>query len=366
MRKSFFAIGALVLMFSQSAFADWSTTRYFQCAATKRYTARAKLKPPGQTFYTWTYDGGCTYAETDISSLAVNGTSNCGYAWARADGNNWNQRSGWASCGWSWGDDVDLLEPRYSFAPMYSDGALSFENPENLTAATLNDNGIDFDESSRMITIKSMNGFLKVSSTDIRNNYSTFQIKVATFTGNGDATKIKQVLWYAKASILNGELYLEGNFSESDFKNNSNHYDQIFTISDLTKGIRVPNDIDIEEVFVEVSGDGGNLGIGISDNYAPNLDTEKGAQLIAKMGTGFNFSLVSSYDEITACLFEPGDIRIDEVMIVALTGAVTISRKISAGETSEIRMNTSGLTSGAYLFMLRAGSDFYSKKFILQ
>jgi hypothetical protein len=365
MKKILFSIVLSSFAISTNVFADWGTNRYFQCAITKKYTARAKLKPPGASTYSWTNDSGCTYAETDNSSLAVNGVANCAYSWARCDGNNSNQRSGWAQCGWNWGENVDLVNPIYSFSPMLSIDEAKFENEENLTAAELNDNGIEFDEFSRAISISNLNGFLRVNSKDLKNNFSTFQILVYTFKIiNGETVK-DQLLWKAKATILNGELLLEGNFSQNEFSNKSNFNDAYFAINNVSKKIYVPTDINIENVTVEVSGDGGNLGIGISDNYAPDLNSTEAQAIVNEIqkSNDFNFNVYVENDILNAqILIGHNNINISEIQIISLSGQKFSSNFSFDGE--KYSTDISKLNSGAYLILFKKDNKFYSKKFI--
>jgi hypothetical protein len=367
MRIVNFALVTVMVMLSQDVFADWSTTRFFQSSASKRFTVNAKLKPPGQATFNLATDGSSAYAVADISSVAVNGSTNCGHVEAITDGANSNKRMGWAQRGWSWGEDVDALLPHYSMVPMYSKGVPAPGNPENFTAATLNDQGINYDANTRVISIKNLSGFLRVASSDLKNDYSTFQIKVATFKGEGEDAKLVRTIWSAKAMIMNGQLLLEGNFTAAEFECFSDGNDKVYTLTDISKDIVIPAGIDISTVCVRVSGDGGNLGIGIPEVYAPA--SPEAADLQAQMlnGTSFNFNIGQANDEMIARISNnEAKITIDEVMLMTLDGKVMASRKVSANETGEIKMSTNGLANGSYLFMLKSKDQYFSKKFILQ
>jgi hypothetical protein len=356
-------------MLSQNVLADWSTTQYFQGIASKRYVTSTKLRAPGQAFNSQTANCGAARSEAEMGSSDVNNTSNGAHAWVIADGNKMNQRIGWAQSGWSFGENVDALLPVYSVAPMYSKGTPTFENATNFTGATLNDEGITYNEATRSISINNLNGFLRVASTDLKNNYSTFQIKVATYKGDRENPTHQRVIWSAKATIINGNLLLEGNFAQGDFQSYSEGNDKIFTISDISKVVSIPAGIDIANVLVEVSGDGGNLGMGITDKYAPNMASAEGAALKAQMQneTMFNFTVAQAQDEMIARIDRNvTDVKIDEVTIMSLDGKTLASRKVAASETGDIHMSTNGIANGVYLLMMRAGTEYYSKKVVLQ
>ena len=366
MKKSILILGVSLVVFSENALADWSTTRYFQCAVTKKFTARAKLKKPGDLTYSWTYDSGCGYAETTNSSEAVTQDMNNhnAYVWVRCDGSNSNQRSGWSTNGWSWGSNVDYLAPNFSFAPMYSKGNPYFENKENLTAGTFNDQGIDFDEKSRTISIKNINAFLQVNSQDLKNNFSTFQVKIYTFVMHGEESVPSKMLWSAKASIINGELFLEGNFNHSDFKNNSKDMNKIFSIDNITKSIHLDESINIEDVCVQVSGDGGNYGIGVSDEYSPNLESSEGLSMINEIesNTNFNFITYIENETISSRITKNSENKkVEEVLIMSLDGRIIIKENILNEITS---VNISDLQPAPYLYVIRIGDEYFSKKFI--
>lgn len=361
MKKIFLSIALSIFLFSGSAFADWSTHRYFQCKVTKKFTARAKLKPPGQLFYTQTYDGGCGYAEADLSSLAVNNTPNCGYAWAKANGSNANQRSGWAQCGWSWGENVDLVPAFFSFAPMFSKGEQKFENEANYTGAELNDDGINFNENTRTISIQNLNGFLRIISDDLLNSYTTFQINVYTFEMDGEEAIPVQTLWHAKASIINGALILEDNFQSSDFTDNSSGGTIEYGINAINKSVSISASIDIEEVCVEISGDGGNSGMGIPNNYTPTLSSEEIDKI--KSNVKFDFNLIVNNEIVKANITTNTSLKvINELSIVSLTGVVIKSKKI-LGKDDELSLGISDLPNGVYLLMIKSDDEYYSKKF---
>lgn len=347
----------------ENALADWSSAKYFQCAVTKRYTARAKLKPPGGV-NNWTYDGGCGYAETTNSSLAVNGTYNCGYSYAyrNAGGGTGN---GWASCGWSWGENVDNLQSSYSFAPMKSIGSPKPENDENLTFSELSDKGIDFDASARLISINNLIGKLKISSTDFRNSFSTIQIEIYTFIIiDGEPVRSKS-LWKAKASILNGKLFVEGGFSPRDFNNTSDGSFAQFEINNVSKNYTLPSEINIEDVCVEVSGDGGNLGNGISQKYAPNFSSEEGRNFLDDQTSEvfFDFNVIVNNGYVNALITKNSDeIELSEISIISLSGQ-TISSKGNIFENNDLRLDINDLPSGVYLLMIKSADTYYSKKF---
>jgi len=364
MKKLIFSL-ILVTFFSvENVFADWSNARFFQCAVTKRYTARAKLKPPSQNTYSWTYDGGCGYASTDISSYAVNQTSNCGYAQSFRNAGG-GSGSGWSQCGWKHGEDVDLLPPFFNFAPMKSIGVQKSENDENYTYSGLADNGIEYNESNRTISINNLNGKLLVRSMDLINSYSTFQVEIYTFEIIDGQTIKSTTLWKAKATIVNGELLLEGDFTLSEFQDRRNGNNKEFGIQSVNKRFVLAQNINIENVCVEVSGDGGNLGGGITPKYAPNMDSEEGQIFIdnLKSEVQFDFNILLKDDVVTGFVTTNNlEKVINEISVVSLSGQVLKVRKDDLSR-EELTFNVSDLSSGVYLFMIKSGDEYYSKKF---
>jgi len=364
MKKLIFSL-ILVTFFSvENVFADWSNARFFQCAVTKRYTARAKLKPPSQNTYSWTYDGGCGYASTDISSYAVNQTSNCGYAQSFRNAGG-GSGSGWSQCGWKHGEDVDLLPPFFNFAPMKSIGVQKSENDENYTYSGLADNGIEYNESNRTISINNLNGKLLVRSMDLINSYSTFQVEIYTFEIIDGQTIKSTTLWKAKATIVNGELLLEGDFTLSEFQDRRNGNNKEFGIQSVNKRFVLAQNINIENVCVEVSGDGGNLGGGITPKYAPNMDSEEGQIFIdnLKSEVQFDFNILLKDDVVTGFVTTNNlEKVINEISVVSLSGQVLKVRKDDLSR-EELTFNVSDLSSGVYLFMIKSVDEYYSKKF---
>lgn len=365
MKKLILCFVLITFFSAEDVFASWSNARYFQCAVTKRYTARAKLKPPGQTFYSWTYDGGCSYASTSISSYAVNGTQNCGYATSFRNASG-GSGSGWAQCGWSYGENVDSLPAFFSFVPMKSIGVQKPENDENYTYSGLTDNGIEFNSSNRTISIRNLVGRLNVQSLDIANSYSTFQIEIYTYrVTNGEPVK-SNVLWRAKASIINGELFLEGDFQDSEFHSTIQEPSYEYSIQGINKSFVLPNGINIDNVCVEISGDGGNLGRGVAKEFAANLDSEKGRILVNKMQSEINFDFnLSQSDKIISASIATNSLDkvIDEISIVSLSGQLVKSKNHNSSN-DEIIIDISDIPSGVYLFMIKSGDEYYSKKFI--
>lgn len=364
MKKLIFSLIVVTFFSVENVFADWSNAKYFQCAITKRYTARAKLKPPGQLFYSWTYDGGCGYASTNISSYAVNNTSNCGYAESFRNSGG-GSGSGWSKCGWKHGEDVDFLPSFFNFAPMKAIGIQKSENDENYTYSGLADNGIEYNELTRTISIDNLNGKLLISSLDLLNSYSTFQVEIYTFEIiNGEPVKSTS-LWKAKASIINGKLFLEGNFIQSDFQDRTTGNNYEFGIQGVHKQYILPNNINIENVCVEVSGDGGNLGGGISDKYAPNLDSSEGRIFVdeLKKDITFDFNVLLKNGSVTGFVTTNNHEKIiDEISILSLSGQVLKTMKVDLART-EMTVDVSAYSSGVYLFMMKSGDEYYSKKF---
>lgn len=364
MKKLIFSLVVMTFFSVENVFADWSNAKYFQCAITKRYTARAKLKPPTQNTYSWTYDGGCGYASTNISSYAVNNTSNCGYAQSFRNSGG-GSGSGWSQCGWKHGEDVDFLPSFFNFAPMKAIGIQKSENDENYTYSGLADNGIEFNESNRTISIDNLNGKLLVRSLDIFNSYSTFQVEIYTFEIiNGEPVKSTS-LWKAKASIINGKLFIEGNFNQTEFQDRRNGNNYEYGIQGVRKQYVLPDNINIESVCVEVSGDGGNLGGGISPKYAPNLDSEEGRIFTdnLKENVKFDFNVLLKDGFVTGFVTTNNFEKvINEVSILSLSGQVLKTTKVDIAR-AEMTIDVSDLSSGVYLFMMKSGEEYYSKKF---
>ncbi len=365
MKKIFSILIVSVIFFPKNVLADWSNSKYFQCFVTKRYTARAKLKPPGQNFYSWTYDGGCGYASTNISSFAVNSTSNCGYAesYRNSGGGSGN---GWSSCGWQHGTDTDLLPPFFDFTPMKANGVAKSENDENYTYSGLADDGIHFNKENRKISIINLKGKLAVHSSDIHNSYSTVQIEIYTFRIN-DGKPIKEnSLWKAKATIINGKLFVEGEFYKSDFKNMTTADSSIYLIEGISKEYTLPENIKLENVCIKVSGDGGNFGRGISSEYSPNLNSEEGRIFIKELKSEitFDFKILMQENFVTALITKNSSKKlINEVYIVSLSGQKVLTKKINKDDL-RLNIDISTIPSGIYLYMIKSGNEYYSKKFI--
>ncbi len=367
--KNILLASALVLSLAETASADWRTTYYAQCAITKRYGCTGKIKPPGKLTYFDIYDRGCTYADVNMTSYDVNQVANMAGVHVRCDAADINYRNGWAntSLGWAWGENVDYETPNYSFAPMYRNDLTTDVDIKNYTGATLNDEGVIFNEKNNSISIKNMNGFLKVSTEDLKNTFSTFQINVFTFKMVGDNAVPVKTLWKAKATIVNGELLLEGNFSASDFTNTSTENNKMFSIDGVSKEILIDKSISMENVSVEVSGDGGNFGIGVSNTYAPDLSTKEGQQIIKNIEakTELNFDVINTTEKVNVFVTKnTGGKVIEEISILNLNGTTVKSRKVSIDEKNNFELATYDMPKGVYLVVLRSGSEYFSKKII--
>ena len=276
------------------------------------------------------------------------------------------QHSGWATAGWAYGENVDLVIPKHSYAPMYSKGDRFYENKENYSSSEINDEGVEFNEQNRTLTVNKISGLLNVNSQDLKNNYSTFQIKICTYKMFEDEAIISKVLWSAKATIINGELYLEGGFDSSDFINSSRGDSKMFKINGVSKSIILDKNINIDNVCVQVSGDGGNLGIGVTDEYAPDLESTNGKLLIYNLqkDTQFNFELFNTSETIGATLTKNTQNKsVDEIAILSLDGKTIKSNKLS-GDNEIPSISIADLPSGAYLYLVKSGNDYFSKKFI--
>jgi len=168
-------------------------------------------------------------------------------------------------------------------------------------------------------------------------------------------------------SLINGELLLEGDFSKNNFTNNSNGNEISYTLNTLTKTIKIADDVDFNSLVVEMSGDNGNLGMGVANNFAPNMSSPEGLAIKNNIvsETNFNFDVVNKSQQIEVNITKnKTNAKLEEATIVAFDGTSVKTIELSANKNSQV-VNVSDLSSGAYFVRYLIDGNYYLKKFII-
>ena len=368
MKNKTIATATVLSALTLQMFAGHNTQQRSNCTL-KKYTANAAVWAPGATFSHWNTDKGCTWAEAVMSSSSMTGgTDGNGNAYAQSlchIGNDGFWVGGWANGGWQRGEDVSMIPSVLSYSPMIAskNGA-----KKNYTRDGYKGDAIVFDEVNRTISIKNLTAYLTISSTDLKNDYSTIQFKIfSEVIKNGQSVPVK-TLWSAKASIINGELVLEGDFKQGEFSKSVVLDETTFSLAQTTKTIHISDDVDFESLVVDLSGDSGNLGMGAPEATLPNLSSIEGKKVIENIQaeTSFNFDVINKKSTIELNITKNTIAQsIEEVCILTFEGNVVKPISLSANNSSQI-VNVADLTSGkAYLVRYLIDGNYYTKKFIL-
>jgi hypothetical protein len=214
------------------------------------------------------------------------------------------------------------------------------------------------------VSIENLTAFLSVNSLDFKNDYATLQFKIFTESVKDGQSIPLKTLWSAKVTIVNGQLLLEGDFTNSDFVNNSNGSEINYSLKKATKTIQIDEGVDFETLVVEMAGDGGNLGMG-AKYYAPNLMSSIEGEAIKNKivaETNFNFDIINKTKEIEINITKNNiNSKIEEAIILTYDQKEVKSIELN---NSQI-INVSDLSKGAYFVRYLIGGNYYLKKFII-
>jgi hypothetical protein len=368
MKNSIKIFGLGLIFMSQNLLADHTTQQRSSCRILPKYSATAKIKPSNATFYTTSSDNGCSYATASINSNQLSGgvdANGNSYAYQEVHiGNDGFYVHGWANGGWSRGGLTTLIPSDLSFSPMIIPQKQAIEST---TKDSYKGDGIVFDEINRTVTIKNLTGFLSISSLDLKNDFSTLQFKIFSETVINGVSIPQKNVWQAKVSLINGELLLEGDFSKDDFTNNSTKNEISYALNTTTKTIKIANNVDFNSLVVEMSGDNGNMGMGVVENFVPNMSSPEGLAIKNHIlsETNFNFDVVNKSTEIEINITKnKTNTKIEEATILAFDGKAIRSIELPSNKSSQL-VNVSNLSSGAYFVRYLIDGNYYLKKFII-
>jgi hypothetical protein len=365
-KKSISVAIAMSLAATTSLFADHDTQQRGSCVGLPKYKAKAIIHGPTYTFSHWNSDTGCGYATAAISSDGLDqgkdGNGNINAYEEVYIGNDGFNEGGWAYNGWSRGEVVESILPSLSFSPI-----VFSQNEKNISRDGYKGDGIVFDEINRTITIKNLTAFLNINSKDLRNDFATLEFKIfSEKIVNGESVPV-QTLWNAKFSILNGELALEGDFKASDFSNTSVGNNVYYSLNKTTKVIHIDESVDFKSLVVDMAGDNGNLGNGVTEKFAPHLTLNEINNLKDKVETAsdFNFDIKKGENEIKVDITKnTTNASISEVAIVSFDNKSEKVLELSNVSGSQV-VNTNNLAAGSYYLRYLINGNYYMKKFIL-
>jgi hypothetical protein len=355
------ALGLICM--SQTLLADHTTQQRSSCRILPKYAATAKLKWPGATFYTNNSDNGCSYAQAEIRSEWWTPSQPGGWSFVHMGNDGFWANGDGAALGFKWGDNTDQIPSDFSFSPMIR----SKTNGANKMQTSYKGDAAEFDAQNRTITIKNLTAHLGILSQDLKNDYATVQFKIFTESvKDGIGTPLKTI-WSAKASIVNGQLLLEGDFTTSEFLNASTGNDINYTLNKTTKTIHIDESVDFETLVFETSGDAGNLGMGVTDKYVPNFSSIEGQEIKHKIlaETKFNFDISNKSKEIEINVTKNElNSTIEEAVILNYAQEKVKSITALNADNTQI-VSTSDLSKGTYFVRYLINGNYYMKKFII-
>ncbi len=352
-----------------NALADHTTQQRSSCAVLPKYKTVSYLYFGPTTLQST--DTGCGYAQSwhDSGSDLNNGWDNSKtppVPWAEQlvhMGNDGFWVDGYAFNTWARGYDASLIEADLSCTPIIK---AKDEVQKNGTRDGYKGDAVIFDEQKRSITIKNLTAYIAAAAQDLRNEFSTLQFKIFTERVENGVSIPLETIWSAKMSLVNGELLLEGDFKKSDFSNTSNENEVSYALNQITKTISIAEGIDFNSLVVEMSGDSGNLGRGISKKYAPALTTAEGLEIKNRMlsEVNFNFDIINKVKELEINITKNDlNSKIEEATITTFNGELV--KSLQASTDKPLSVDVSNLSKGAYFINYLIDGNYYSKKFIL-
>ncbi len=364
MKKGIKILGLGLIFLSQNLLADHTTQQRSNCRVLAKYKATAKLKWPGASSYTNNSDNGCSSAQAEVRSTWDPSQTLDGQSFVHiGDDGFWAY--GVANNGFTYGENTMLINPTYSFSPMI----ISKNNvSKNTVTNSYRGDGILFDAVNHTITFKNLTADLGVSSKDLENDFTTLQFKIFSESIKDGQSTILKTIWSAKASIINGQLLLEGDFTPNEFSLVANKKGINYNLNKTTKTLHIDESVDFETLVVEMSGDGGNLGMGITNKYAPNFSSIEGEMIKNKIiaETNFNFDITNKSKEIEISVTKNNLNRpIEEIAILSYNQEKVKSINFTLSNNKSQVINTSSLSSGAYFVRYLINGNYYMKKFII-
>lgn len=285
--------------------------------------------------------------------------------------------------GWCSGMNAKYDISDYSAAPyMMPDEEHGYDPNVYYNESEITVNEIVFNEESHAVELNDINGYLDIYSPNMPDDYNVVMITayLDDYSSVDDSTWVDStgtvhlpILWQAKAFMYDGQLVFEGDFEASDFNEESGSDGSRFTASNLNKTISIADDIDLDNVIIEVSTDGGSIALGVPEKFAisqnkpgvtsitNNINTtiKVGMSITPNPATN-NFSL--DFYNKKACNYE--------LMIISLEGKLIKNLgkgSLNANEHKIKNFPIADLANGVYFVqMITDKGEKYSKKLIKQ
>lgn len=237
--------------------------------------------------------------------------------------------------------------------------------------ATASTRDIVFDERSHSIIIQGINGNLGVDVPDAANAFSTIKIWVldARNVTNEDNARVITTM---QAFVLNGQLVLQGGFSQQDFEQTERGKAQ-YTITNVTKTVAIDKNISLDDIIVKVGSDAGTLDQGVAAAYKIDFSTPEVKKITAQMEEEALFKLNVLQNPVNGTLnisLANGQKNYQSVSlsVVSATGETVkqvYSGKLGEKTTQYFSADVAAIKPGVYFLVAVTGNgDKYSRKFI--
>jgi Secretion system C-terminal sorting domain len=240
-----------------------------------------------------------------------------------------------------------------------------------LSSASTRD--IIFDDRSHSIIIDGITGNLGVNVYDMANAYTTIKIWVLDARNVKDE-KDARVITTMQAFVLNGQLVLQGGFTQQDFQQ-PDRTKAAYTITNVTKTVYIDPAISLDDIIVRVGSDAGVMSMGVAKDYQPDFNAPEVKQITEKMEAEAAFKLNvlqnPAKNNLTIVMangkktFEAG-----ELVITSMAGKPVkqvYTGKIDEQSTRYFTTDVTSLQPGMYFVTLVTNTgDRFTRKFIKQ